>query len=169
MSGNKHLISSCSYSSGCSWPLLLQVHAAGSHSACCPLRPPGTSQQNYPQTVRSQPITLQEALLPMCRTLHVSLLNLIRLLLSPFLQQVWVPPPSTILTVLPFLGVTCKLEERALHHLHHIIVRDTKQDRYVCNICISRIQVVHWVFLVLRLTKSLYKVLLILTSWSDLN
>lgn len=150
-----NVLSSSSYSSWWSGPLLLQQHTAGSYSACCSLWPPGLFQQNCPQLVYSQHVTLQEALLPMCRTLHLSLLNVIRFLLTPFLQQVWLPPPSTVSTVPLLLGVTCNLEERALHHLLQVIDRDAKQERYVCNICVSKIQVVHWVFLVLRLTKSL--------------
>lgn len=87
-----------------------------------------------PGTNPFQPVILQKALLPMYRTLHLSLLNLIMLLFTPFLQKIWVHPPSTVLSVPPLLVVTCKLEERALHQLLQLIVRDTKQDRYgMCN------------------------------------
>lgn len=82
-----------------------------------------------PGTNPSQLGTLQKPPLPMYRTLH--LLNLKRLLFTPFLQQVCVSPPSIVLTVPPLLVVTCKLEERALDHLLQLTARDTKQDRYV--------------------------------------
>lgn len=97
-------------------------HAAGRCSACSLPGRPRPFPESAPWPFTPQPVSLQGLFLPRCRTVHLSLLNFVRLLF------VW--PVGDPLDSSPALKLVNRLlsTPRAFCHLLQVVDRDVKQD-----------------------------------------